>query len=70
MALYKLKTQLNYGEFKGRKIKDIINDPNAIKYLLALHFSKRYNVKLDEEILKIIKTGKKISHNPNGQRTD
>ena len=51
MANYKLKTQINNGTFKGMKVEDIILTKEGREYLLMLHESKKYNVKLTSDVL-------------------
>lgn len=55
MALYKLKTQINKGRFKGKKVQELALTTEGKKYLLLLHNGK-YNIKLSEEVLTLINT--------------
>ena len=51
MANYKLKTQIQRGKFKGKKVSELIKDENGKQYLLFLHNSKKYNVRLTGEVI-------------------
>lgn len=51
MANYKLNTQINRGEFKGKKVHELLKTNEGKQYLLLLHNSKKYNVILTKEII-------------------
>lgn len=51
MANYKLKTSIKRGEFKGLKVKDLVKTEEGKKYLMVLHNSKKYNVKMTDEVM-------------------
>lgn len=51
MANYRLKTNINKGVFKGLKVEDLVKTDAGKKYLLLLHNSKKYNVKLTNEVM-------------------
>lgn len=49
MANYKLRSQFNFGDYKGYKVKDVIKLREGRKFIHWLHNS-RYNVKFTDEV--------------------
>lgn len=49
MAYYKLRTQISKGEFKGKKVEELVIFKEGQNYLLKLHIGY-YNVWLSTEV--------------------
>lgn len=53
MAYYSLRTQINKGKYKGKRVEELIRDTDGQKYLLALHIGD-YNVFLNPEVFRAL----------------
>ena len=49
MANYKLRTQFNYGKYKGQRVSEVLLTEKGRMYLAWLHNSDK-NVKLTDEV--------------------
>ncbi len=57
MANYRLKTQINRGVFKGKKVSELIQSKDGVEYLTAIHNNPKYNVKLSNHIYLELRKG-------------
>jgi len=53
MAYYNLRTQINKGKYKGRRVEELVKSTEGQNYLLSLHTGK-YNVFLNPEVFHAI----------------
>lgn len=55
MANYSLKTNIQRGKFKGKTVSQLAMNKDGQSYLMTLHNNKKYNIRLTEEVLDVIK---------------
>jgi len=61
MAYYNLRTQIDKGTFRGKRVSDLIESIEGQNYLLCLHIG-HYNVFLNPEVFNAIADNAGISN--------